>query len=71
MPFHTPPKYFVYLAKSHTNKNDTLKFPNEPQLRNSSLKLAWNTPWTWPSYLTVLLILPGHMKPVIISAKIR
>lgn len=36
MPFHTPLKYFVYLAKSHTNKNDTLKFPNEPQLRNSS-----------------------------------
>lgn len=33
---HTLPKYFVYLAKSHTNKNDTLKFPNELQLRNSS-----------------------------------
>lgn len=33
---HTPLKYMVYFAKSSTNKNGTLKFPNELQVRNSS-----------------------------------
>lgn len=33
---HTPMKHFVSFAKSSTIGNDTLKFPNELQLGNSS-----------------------------------
>lgn len=41
---HTPLKYTACFAKSSsTNKNDTWKFPNEPQVRTSSPKLAWKT----------------------------
>lgn len=67
---HALLKDSVDFAKSSSNKNDTLKFPNELQLRNGSAESGVENIMNWV-FLLNFLILPGHMKPVIISAKIR